>query len=238
MADIKFLNEDAINLSIEDSSVDLIITSPPYFGVDPFRYGGDPKKQINFVDTEKDYVENLIKITKELKRVLKDNGTLIINLNTPVSYRYYVNVVDKNLLNYQHTLLWDYSEKSGPENTEMFSQSHQTWLVFCKGDKFYQNPIFLKKFPWSVIRTSFNNIHLEKEQILSQYGFILDAYSIEVVEYFIKTYSPPRSTILDPFGGSGVAAVTAYLNNRTGITNDISEVAHELAKKRFEIYTN
>jgi len=34
-----------------------------------------------------------------------------------------------------------------------------------------------------------------------------------------------------------VAAVTAYLNNRNGITNDISEKQVEMAKKRYEIYT-
>lgn len=238
MVNIKFLNEDAENLSLPDESIDLIITSPPYFGVDPFRYGGDHKKQINFVNSEKEYVDKLIKVTKEFKRLLKNDGSLIINLNFPICHRYYTDVVDNELLNYKSTFLWDYSEYGPSNNLEIFSQSHQTWLHFYKGDKFYENPIFVKKFPGSVIKTQFNNMHLEKEKILSEHGFILDAYSIEVVQHFIQTYSPPRSTVLDPFGGSGVAAVTAYLNNRNGITNDISEDAVELAKKRYEIYTN
>jgi DNA modification methylase len=237
MTNIKFLNENAMNLSVESSSVDLIITAPPWLGIDPFRYGGDPEKQINFVDSEKEYVSKLIKATEEFKRVLKDNGTLIINLNAPISYRYYAEVVDKKLLNYEYTILWDFSEEFEGRDQEISNAGHQTWLIFCKGDKFYENQIFLKKFPWRIIRRPFNNVHLKKEQLLSQHGFILDAYSIEIVEYFIKTYSPPKSVILDPFGGSGVAAVTAYLNNRKGITNDVSEDAVNLAKKRFEIYT-
>lgn len=237
MDKIIFLNEDAANLSLPDESVDLILTGPPYFGVDPFRYGGDHTKQINYVENEKQYVEKLIEATKEFKRILKKNGSLIINLNFPITYRYYVEVVDNEILKYGSTFLWDYSDEEKLPNTEKFFQTHQTWLHFYKGDTFHENPFGVKKHSGSVLRVKFNNAHTEKEQELGKHGFILDAYSIDIAEHFIKTYSAPKSVVMDPFGGSGVAAVTAYMNDRIGITNDISPESVELAKKRFEIYT-
>lgn len=237
MNKITFLNEDASNLSLPDESIDLILTCPPYFGVDPFRYGGDYTKQINYVNSEKEYVEKLIEATKEFKRILKKDGSLLINLNFPITYRYYVEVVDNEILKYGSTFLWDYSDEEKIPNKEKFFQSHQTWLHFHKGDTFYENPFGMKKHPGSVLRIKFNNIHRDKEQELEKHGFILDAYSIDIAEHFIKTYSAPKSTVLDPFGGSGVAAVTAYMNDRIGITNDISAASVELSKKRFEIYS-
>ena len=236
MAEITFLNEDANNLSVDDNSVDLILTAPPYFGADTFRYGGDNTKQINNTDNEQQYVKNLLKVTNEFYRILKNDGNLIINLNFPITYRYYVEVMDSTNFKYASTFLWDYSEENMKQ--EKFFQSHQTWLHFYKGKEFYENPFGVKKHSGSVIRTKFNNTHLEKEKELQKYGFILDAYPMELAEHFIKTYSPPKSIIADPFGGSGVAAITAYLNDRDAITNDISQEAVELAKKRFEIYTS
>ena len=56
---------------IEDNSVDLIFTSPPYADRRKKTYGGiHPDK----------YVEWFLPITKELFRVLKSTGTFILNI--------------------------------------------------------------------------------------------------------------------------------------------------------------
>jgi DNA modification methylase len=49
MTSIEFIVGDATNLeTIPSESIELIITSPPYFGVDTLRYGDDQEKQINY----------------------------------------------------------------------------------------------------------------------------------------------------------------------------------------------
>ncbi|HTW92140.1 MAG TPA: DNA methyltransferase [bacterium] len=47
-----------------------------------------------------------------------------------------------------------------------------------------------------------------------------------VVRDYILHYSKEGDVVLDPFGGSGVTAVEAYLENRTGIHNDINPLAN------------
>lgn len=47
-----------------------------------------------------------------------------------------------------------------------------------------------------------------------------------VVRDYIAYYSMPGDKILDPFGGSGVTAIEAYLLGRTGIQNDINPLAN------------
>src|SRR5438477_5987990 len=43
-----------------------------------------------------------------------------------------------------------------------------------------------------------------------------------VVRDYILHYSRERDVVLDPFGGSGVTAIEAFLENRVGIQNDIN----------------
>jgi len=46
-----------------------------------------------------------------------------------------------------------------------------------------------------------------------------------VVAQYIKNFSKPGDLVLDPFGGSGVTAIEAMMNNRRGINIDINPMA-------------
>src|SRR5438034_2440816 len=50
-----------------------------------------------------------------------------------------------------------------------------------------------------------------------------------VVRDYILRYSQERDRVLDPFGGSGVTAIEAFLENRIGIQNDINPFANFVA---------
>jgi 16S rRNA G966 N2-methylase RsmD len=50
-----------------------------------------------------------------------------------------------------------------------------------------------------------------------------------VVRRYILHYTRERDCVLDPFGGSGVSAVEAFLENRVGIQNDINPLANFIA---------
>ena len=51
-----------------------------------------------------------------------------------------------------------------------------------------------------------------------------------VVRKYILHYSKENDCVLDPFGGSGVTAIEAFLENRTGIQNDINPLANFIAQ--------
>jgi DNA modification methylase len=51
-----------------------------------------------------------------------------------------------------------------------------------------------------------------------------------VVREYILHYSKQHDRVLDPFGGSGVTAIEAFLDNRVGIQNDINPLANFIAK--------
>jgi len=51
-----------------------------------------------------------------------------------------------------------------------------------------------------------------------------------VVSSYILHYSREGDRVLDPFGGSGVTSIEAYLQNRVGIHNDINPLANFIAE--------
>src|SRR2546421_1735170 len=51
-----------------------------------------------------------------------------------------------------------------------------------------------------------------------------------VVRDYILRYSKEHDRVLDPFGGSGITAIEVFLENRTGMQNDITPLANFIAQ--------
>src|SRR5206468_1867621 len=56
-----------------------------------------------------------------------------------------------------------------------------------------------------------------------------------VVARYIHHYSALGDRVLDPFGGSGITAIEAFLANRTGIQNDINPLANFIARGIYDL---
>lgn len=72
------INADAAEglRSICDGAIDCCVTSPPYFGLRDYGVDG----QIGLEDTPHEYVSRLVEVFREVRRVLKDDGTLWLNI--------------------------------------------------------------------------------------------------------------------------------------------------------------
>lgn len=80
-AGVNVVRCDALRLPIRDATVDLIITSPPYFALRSYRDDGEHYEgQIGSEDTPQAFVDALIEATREMARVLKPTGSLFLNL--------------------------------------------------------------------------------------------------------------------------------------------------------------
>ena len=72
------INADAAEAlrSIPADSVDMCVTSPPYFGLRDYGIDG----QIGLESTTKEYIGRLVSVFHEVKRVMRDDGTLWVNI--------------------------------------------------------------------------------------------------------------------------------------------------------------
>ena len=66
--------------TLPDGCIQTCVTSPPYFGLRNYQAEG----QIGIEATPSEYVEKLVNVFREVHRVLRDDGTLWLNLG--VSY--------------------------------------------------------------------------------------------------------------------------------------------------------
>jgi DNA modification methylase len=80
------LRGDARHLPLPDGSVDLIVTSPPYFGLRSYTDGGEHYAgQIGSESTPAEWLDALLECTAEWVRVLKPEGNLFVNLGDKYS---------------------------------------------------------------------------------------------------------------------------------------------------------
>ena len=74
----KLLQGDVLDKlsEIETGTVQTCVTSPPYWGLRDYGVDG----QIGLERTPEEYVEKMVQVFREVKRVLRDDGTLWLNL--------------------------------------------------------------------------------------------------------------------------------------------------------------
>ena len=72
------LHGDSLEMlkTIPSSTVDCCITSPPYYALRDYGVDG----QIGLEETPEEYVQKLVAVFRQVKRVLKDDGTLWVNV--------------------------------------------------------------------------------------------------------------------------------------------------------------
>jgi DNA modification methylase len=78
---LALIRADALALPIADSTVDLIVTSPPYFGLRSYTDGGQHYPgQIGSEATPSEWLAAMLAATAEMMRCLKPSGSIWINL--------------------------------------------------------------------------------------------------------------------------------------------------------------
>lgn len=239
MSKITLIRGDATKLPLPSESVDLIITHPPYFGVDVERYGGDKSKQLGFVgSTNKKYFKLMDKATKEMYRVLKPSGHLWIAMSPfdGIDSTYVHNVLKNTKFRYLDRVYQDSYEDQlvVPEHKPegLASNSITIWNHFTKSDDFYYNHIECVRHNDPVWEMDFSNLADPVDKKLHETYAVQDTVNKELVSRLIKMFSKPTQVVLDPFGGTGIVPITAAQLGRQGILNDISEKQIKGAEQR------
>lgn len=73
-------NGDVIDClkKMKAKSVQLVVTSPPYYGLRKYRSGSN--REIGQEETPQAYVDKMVEVFAETRRVLRDDGVMILNL--------------------------------------------------------------------------------------------------------------------------------------------------------------
>lgn len=259
----KITRGDALRLlgKLPDSCVNLIITSPPYFGCRV--YGNET---LGREESPLNYVNNLMQFTNELKRVLCKDGSFYLNIGdvyfgtkgfsrnkgryarkTDKHYKEHKIVKpDGKYLQYKQLLMI-------PERVAMGMQE-QGWILRNKiiwekpnpvpsysPDRRY--PVYEHIFHFVKSKKYYFDLELAKKlknhrdiyrNGIEPFGQHQASYPVSLIKPLILTTSKENDIVLDPFLGSGTTAVAAMLNNRKFIGFEINESFCKIAKKRIK----
>lgn len=70
-----------MTMPIADNSVNCVVTSPPYWGLRDYGFDG----QLGLEKTPEEYVAKMVEVFREVRRVLRDDGTCWVNLGDSYS---------------------------------------------------------------------------------------------------------------------------------------------------------
>ena len=73
---MSLIRGDARFLPLADESIDCVVTSPPYWGLRDYKHA----EQVGLEPTPGEYIDALVGVFREVRRVLKTRGTVWLNL--------------------------------------------------------------------------------------------------------------------------------------------------------------
>lgn len=254
MTEHKIVFGDSRSLNeIKDKSVQLIVTSPPYWQLKD--YGTED--QIGFNDSYEEYINNLNLVWKECNRILADGCRLCINIGDQfarsVYYgRYKVIPIRTEIIRFCETLGMDYMgaiiwQKTTTMNTSgggaimgsypyprngILKMDYEFILLFKKlgkapkPTKEQKELSAMSKEEWSQYFSSHWNFNGVK-----QMGHIA-MFPEELPKRLIKMFSFAGETVFDPFAGSGTTCLAAKNLGRNSIGYEINKEFAPIIKEK------
>lgn len=241
--------------NIECESVDLLVTSPPYF------IGKEYDQSTHVAD----FKEIILRLLPDLKRVLKPSGSICWQVGNhvckdgivPLDYIVASVMGQSEEFQLRNRIIWTFSH--GNHARRRFSGRYETILWYTKGNDYFfdldavrvpqkypgkrhykgpnkgefsgnplgKNPGDYWEFGavWNIPNVKAN--HVEKTEHPCQ-------FPIELVRRLVLALCPEGGTVLDLFAGSGTTAVAALLDGRNFLGCDIADKYLAIAKSRLD----
>jgi site-specific DNA-methyltransferase (adenine-specific) len=238
---------------LADSSVDLIVTSPPYADQRKAIYGG--------VHADK-YVEWFLPIAIELLRVLKPTGSFVLNIKERVvdgeRHTYVMELIiamKKQGWLFTEEYIWHKRNCYPGKWPNRFRDAWERCIHFTKEKKFsmYQDEVRVPMGDWKNSRLkslSETDKTRDESKVGSGFGKKIEnwvgrelAYPTNVLhlatecsnrshaaafpdslpEWFIKLFTKEGDTVLDPFSGSGTTMRVSKNLSRSAIGIELSK---------------
>jgi site-specific DNA-methyltransferase (adenine-specific) len=147
---------DALQIlrGMPQNSVDMVITSPPYWGKREYTNGG--------IGLEKEcalYINNLLQIICEIKRILKHEGSFWLNIGDTyknktllgIPWRIAIRMIDEQGWILRNEVVWN-KVKGGMDNSkDKLGNVHEPLFHFVKTNKYYYNVDAIRSKPQKTI---------------------------------------------------------------------------------------
>ncbi len=227
---------------LPDSSVHLMVTSPPY------NVGKEYDEDLSL----EEYLEFLKKVWKEVYRVLVPGGRICINIANlgrkpyiPLHAFIVRDILDLGYL-MRGEIIWNKASSASPSTAWGSWQSpsnptlrdvHEYILVFSKGTFSRKN---IKKRKSTISKEEFLELTKSVWQFPAEPANKVGhpaPFPVELPYRLIQLYTYEDEVVLDPFIGSGQTAIAAVKTGRHYVGYDIEKEYVSLAESRIKDFT-
>ncbi len=240
MININLKNGDCLEVlkTLQDKSIDLILQDPPY--------------NTTACKWEWDIMTKIDEFWAEWKRVIKDNGAIIMTASQPFTSK----LVMSNISDYKYQWTWVKTRNSNPflakrqplrvtEDVLVFGGARVSYFPQMTVGTAYRINRFSggriaaddranrsgfetsepidHRYPTNVINIANKNVEA---------GLHPTQKPVALMEYLIKTYTNEGDTVFDGFMGSGTTGVGCKNLNRDFIGVELNEEYFKIAERR------
>ncbi len=241
---------------LENESVHLMVTSPPYWCIKDYSHEG----QTGYNQSYEEYIEDIFSVLKETFRVLKTGCRAVINIGDQYLRardhgRYRVQPIPSDVIirardagfDFMGNIIW---KKISTTNTTgggawmgsiyhprdgHITYEHEYIIILKKPGKWpkpAEKQKELSKLTKEERSSWFRGIwevHPEKQNCH------IAMFPVEIPYRLIKMYSFFGETVLDPFLGSGTTIKAASLLGRVGIGYEINQKYKTVIEKKLQV---
>lgn len=216
----KIYNEDCLEgmKKIDDGSVDLIVTDPPY--LINYRTGRRKDKEHRFGrvilgDDDKELIKRYI---EQCYRVLKDNSAMYMFCSMD-KVDFFKQELEKHF-KIKNMIIWVKNNHTAGDLKAQFGKKYEIIFLVNKGRKKFNGKRITDV--WEFDRVSGKSqIHQNQKPA-------------ELIELCVERHSNEGDLILEGFMGSGTTAIACLNTNRNFIGFELDEGYYEAAKKRID----
>ena len=207
-----------ISKNIEDETVDLIVTDPPY--LINYKTNYRKNKQHKFCSSIKgDNDEELIKTAiKESYRILKPNSAMYM-FCSPNTIDFFKVEVER-YFKIKNIIIWKKNNWTAGDLQASFGKQYEMIILANKGRKKFNGKRLTDI--WEFDRVS------GKKQLHQ------NQKPVELIEQMIKKHSNVDDLVVDMFMGSGSTGVACKNTGRNFIGIELDDKYFEIAKERIE----
>jgi len=225
---------------INDESIDLILTSPPYLASirnDNHKYPG-AKDQIKDNQTVDVYLDWMVENFKQYERILKKDGVVVFNF----SYTTFNPSLPYFLINevFKHTDFRVYDTFAWKKKSAMPVSGHPNRVT-----RIVEMVYIFAKTPYFKANKTVSSVSRTGQKYYNNYYNFIEArnndgkvegheatFSTDFASFFIDLYSKENEIVLDNFSGTGTTPYASSKMNRQYIGIDLVEKFCDYARNR------
>ncbi len=243
--------------TLADGSIDFIYVDPPFFSAaDYYTRKGSKAYGDRWSGGMTQYLGMLKPRLEEMKRLLKDTGTIAVHLDWHAVH--YVKVMMDGIFRpdlFVNELIWAY--KSGGATGRHFARKHDTILVYAKGKNYYFLPQKERSYNREGRPYRFEGVPEFQDEDGKWYTMVnrKDVLYVDMVgrtssertdyatqkpqalvEILLESLCPPEGVCADFFAGSGTLGACALESGRDCLLCDSSREAVDTILDRLGMF--